>query len=220
MTTPDPQQQADQRDFNRRLILTLEQGGIDYAVAPRSLAARFRGWATFGGSVAAMAYSEPRTTIDIDVMIAMDHDRLELLVDEIGCWNVYVDSVETIDEFLRPNRMPINVVDGISGVKADLYVARPDGLDVLAMTRRRRLPLYEQPSVEAWFLSPEDVILYKLDYYRQSQGVSTKHPKDIAKMLRVVGDQLDLDYLAAWTHKLGVAPIWQAIWDEHRKQAF
>jgi len=168
-----------------------------------------------GGSVAAMAYSEPRTTIDIDVMINVDHGRLELLVDEIASWNVYIDSVETIDEFLRPNRMPINVVDGISGVKADLYMAYTSGLDAMAMTRRRRLPLYEQPYTEAWFLSPEDVILYKLDYYRQSQGVSTKHPKDIGKMLRVVGDQLDLDYLDTWSQAIGISTIWQAVWREH-----
>jgi hypothetical protein len=200
MTVPDTPQQNDQRDFNRRLILALEAQGLDYAI---------------GGSVAAMAYSEPRSTIDIDLMIRADHGRLELLVHQIESWNVYVDPVETIEEFLTPNRMPINVVDGISGVKADLYVAQDKGLDATALARRRRLPLYEHPYFEAWFLSPEDVILYKLDYYQQSQGVSIKHPKDIGKMLRVFGAQLELDYIEKWSEQMGTNAVWRAIWDEH-----
>jgi hypothetical protein len=96
----------------------------------------------------------------------VDNSQLEILIDEITRWQVYVDPVETLNEFLQPNRMPINVVDGISGVKADLYVAHQIGLDSLAMSRKRRMSLYEKPSVDAWFLSPEDVILYKLDYFR------------------------------------------------------
>jgi hypothetical protein len=200
MATP-AEQQSDQRDFNRRLIATLERLGIDYAI---------------GGSVAAMVYSEPRSTIDIDLMIQADHSQLEILIDEITRWQVYVDPVETLNEFLQPNRMPINVVDGISGVKADLYVAHQIGLDSLAISRKRRMSLYEKPLVDAWFLSPEDVILYKLDYFRQSDGVSTKHPRDIGKMLRVVGDQLDLEYLERWASEIGVSEIWQAIWREHQ----
>ena len=42
--------QQDQR-LNRRLIEALESLGINYAI---------------GGSVAAMAYSEPRYTVDVD----------------------------------------------------------------------------------------------------------------------------------------------------------
>ena len=37
MTPPDEQQQGDQRNFNRRLILALEQQGIDYAIGGRWL---------------------------------------------------------------------------------------------------------------------------------------------------------------------------------------
>jgi hypothetical protein len=61
------------------------------------------------------------------------------------------------------------------------------------------------------------VILYKLDYFRQSEGVSQKHPIDISKMLAVVGDQLDLAYLEHWAGHIGVLDLWQALWDEFRK---
>ena len=51
----NPISPEDQRDFNRRLIATLEALGVVYAI---------------GGSVAAMMYSEPRLTIDVDLMVA------------------------------------------------------------------------------------------------------------------------------------------------------
>jgi hypothetical protein len=194
----------DQRDFNSRLIAELEARNIAYSI---------------GGSVAAMVYSEPRSTIDIDVMIDVDQAQLEIVVDAITAWGVYIDPVETIDEFLRPNQMPINVVDGMSGTKADIYVARGEGHDAAAMSRRKRLVLYEYPPIDAWFLSPEDVILYKLIYFKQSEGISTKHPKDIAKMLSVIGHELDLEYLATWTEQHATAAIWSAIWQEFQSGA-
>jgi hypothetical protein len=190
----------DQREFNRRLIAELESQGVAYAI---------------GGSVAAMVYSEPRSTIDIDVMIDVDQQQLELVVDTITAWGVYIDPLETIDEFMRPGHLPINVVDGLSGTKADIYITRTEGHDRQAMVRRRHLVLYEDPELKAWFLSPEDIIIYKLDYYRQSEGIATKHPKDIAKMLSVVGHELDLVYLDEWTTKLDLNSIWSAIWSEH-----
>jgi hypothetical protein len=193
----------DQRAFNTRLVTTLEQLGIPYAI---------------GGSVAAMTYSEHRFTVDIDVMIDARIDQLAQLVEEVDSWQIYISPLESILETEIPNRMPFNAIDGLRGTRADFYVARPTGLDVTAMSRRRRLQLYANVDVHAWFLSPEDVILYKLDYFRQSEGTSLKHPSDIAKMLRVMGDELDREYLGHWSAEIGVADLWSAMWDEHRKR--
>ena len=63
----------DQRAFNARLIALLEQLNIPYAI---------------GGSVAAMVYSEPRLTVDIDVMLDAQPEDLARLVDEINRWQI------------------------------------------------------------------------------------------------------------------------------------
>jgi hypothetical protein len=203
MTDPSTQQD-DQRKFNLRLIDALDRLGIPYAI---------------GGSFAAMAYSEPRLTNDIDVMITADVSALAQLVDEIDRWEIYISPLESILEVDIPNNLPINVVDSNLGAKADFYVAGNKALDRLAMARKRRKRFYRDPDIEAWFLSPEDVILYKLDYFRQSEGTSQKHPSDIAKMLRVIGDELDREYLEHWSTEIGVADLWSAMWDEHQKRA-
>lgn len=57
--------------------------------------------------------------------------------------------------------------------------------------RRQRLPLAS--GATAWFASPEDVILYKLLYYRE--GGSGMHLCDILGMLRVSGSEIDQQYL-------------------------
>jgi hypothetical protein len=192
----------DQRAFNLRLLDALDALNIPYAI---------------GGSFAAMAYSEPRMTNDIDVMIVAGIEDLAHLVDVVDQWEVYISPLEAILEIDLPHGLPINIVDALLGGKADLFVAGRTALDAAAMSRRRRKRFYRNPDVEAWFLSPEDVILYKLDYFRRSGETSAKHPADIAKMLRVMGDQLDLAYLERGSAEIGVGDLWAAMWDEHSK---
>ena len=194
----------DQRGFNQRLIDLLERLGVDYAI---------------GGSVAAMVYSEPRLTIDLDVMILVQPDQLKRLVEEIGKWQIYVSPLETILETNLPHGLPFNVIDGALGAKADIYVAQRSGLDVSAVSRRRRLKADRPTGSEAWFLAPEDVILYKLRYYRLGGEVSQKHPIDIAKILAAMGAELDVAYIERWAVEIGVADLWQALWDEFQASA-
>jgi hypothetical protein len=192
----------DQREFNRRLIATLEELDVVYAI---------------GGSVAAMMYSEPRLTIDVDLMVTAPLNKLNQLVKEIQSWQVNISPFETIVETSIPYGLPFNVIDGSIGTKADIYIARDAGLDASAMARRRRLPWDKQTGAEAWFLSPEDVILYKLSYYRQGGEVAQKHPTDITKMLSVIGSELDVTYIAHWAEEVGVADLWQTLWDEYQR---
>ena len=201
MTTEPPSPEI-QRFFAKRVIDALEQLGLPYAI---------------GGSVAAMAYSEGRMTKDIDLMLAADLEKLGQLVETVTAWQIYIAPLESIIENDVPYGLPFNILDGSTGTRADCYVVRPNGLDVSAMSRRRQRRWDMQTEDEAWFLSPEDVILYKLDYFRQSEGVSQKHPKDILLMLAVIGDQLDLAYIEKWAAEIGVAEVWQAIWDEFQK---
>ena len=198
-TDPAPK---DQREFNTRIVEMLELFDIPYAI---------------GGSIAAMYYSRtPRLTNDVDFMVDVNLQNLELLVDAVESWPAYIDPLEAIIETYLPARMPINILDGMLGAKADLFFVAPDGLDASSMSRRRRQKLYVKPEVQAWFLAPEDVILYKLAYFQMSEGVSQKHPKDIHNMLRAVERDLDVNYLEHWAAATGVLGLWRAILTEYQ----
>lgn len=88
-----------------------------------------------------------------------------------------------------------------SGLKADLVVARETAHDAARFARVRRI---EMPGgrVEP-FASPEDVILKKLEFFRE--GGSSKHLRDIASMIAVQGaESLDWRYVEDWAGRLGV----------------
>ena len=61
---------------------------------------------------------------------------------------------------------------------------------------------------DAYFASPEDVILKKMEFYHE--GGSEKHLRDIAGMLKIRGEQVDRSYISEWAQKLGLEDVWAA----------
>jgi len=163
-----------------------------------------------------MVYSERRLTVDVDIALLAGVEQLAQLVEAVNAWQIYIAPLEAILEEDIPHGLPFNIYDGTAGTKADMFVVQSTGFSGSAMGRRQRIR-DEQSDLEAWFLAPEDVILYKLDYFRQSQGTSQKHTKDITKMLAVVGDQLDQAYIKHWASEIGILELWQVLWDEFQK---
>ena len=48
-----------------------------------------------------------------------------------------------------------------------------------------------------------------MEYYRE--GGSEKHLRDIAGVARVLGDRLDLDYIAAMEGRVGLMEVWHVV---------
>jgi hypothetical protein len=63
------------------------------------------------------------------------------------------------------------------------------------------------------------VLLNKLVYYRLSDGVSDKHLRDIAGMMKLLREKLDRAYIDDWADKLGVTAEWQMIVERLKKPA-
>jgi len=55
--------------------------------------------------------------------------------------------------------------------------------------------------------SPEDVILTKLEWYNMGGGVSDRQWSDIAGVLKVQKQYIDVDYLRHWAREIGVADL-------------
>lgn len=81
-----------------------------------------------------------------------------------------------------------------SGLKIDLIVTLPGSPDHARLGRACVLPI--EGGGHARFTSPEDSIVSKLDFFRQ--GESEKHLRDIASILKIRGDKLDLAYVSSW----------------------
>jgi hypothetical protein len=157
-----------------------------------------------GGSVAAIAYGEPRMTLDMDVVIDLILDKVESFAASFG-QEYYVD-INSIKEAIG-SRGHFNVIQSEAGVKVDFYLLGNDEYSQEEFKRRRR-ESFDENRV-AMFSSPEDIILKKLEWYKM--GESQKHIDDIKGVLRISGDKLDMPYIEKWALKIGVQDIWQKI---------
>ena len=180
----------DQTRLLRYLVETLETIKIPYMI---------------GGSQASIYYGEPRFTQDVDVIAAIRPDHLAALMQHFAMPDFYL-SEDAMREAVR-NRSPFNIIHPTSGLKIDLILPKRTPYDQEQFARRHRLPLI--PGVDAYFARPEDVILYKLLYYRE--GGSEKHLRDITGILAVSGATIDRAYIGKWATQLGVFEEWERL---------
>lgn len=176
----------EQRDVVRHTIQTLEQLGIRYAIV---------------GSLASMAYGEARLTRDMDVLVELTADHVAGLCAAFAGPDWYL-SRPAVEHAVR-QRTQFNAIHTTSGNKVDFIVAKNDEWGYLQLNRRRQVGL--AADLTGFAADPEDVILGKLLYYKQ--GHSDKHLRDIAGMLAVSREEIDLERLAFWAQKLAVDNI-------------
>lgn len=157
------------------------------------------------GSMATIAYGEPRFTNDIDVVVRLRNEQIDRLCEAFPADQFYLSHEAVIEALKRKGQF--NILHPGSGLKIDVMVA-DEGEFNDSRFRRARI-LRTAPDTDVVFASPEDVIIKKLQFYRE--GRSEKHLRDIAGVLGVVGDELDHDYIEHWAQVMGLEEIWTAV---------
>ena len=141
------------------------------------------------GSLASGVYGEPRYTHDIDIVFDLRMDQVARFCQEFPSPKFYV-SLSAAREAVEM-RSQFNVIHPTSGNKIDFMMVRNDAWGRSQMSRRRREEI--MVGLTGYIAAPEDVILAKLWYYRE--GGSEKHLRDIAAMLQVSGEQIEMPYI-------------------------
>ena len=157
------------------------------------------------GSVASMAYGEPRLTNDIDVVAAVTEQHVAPLLAAFPPEEFYV-SEEGIRKALA-YQTQFSIIHPASWLKVDVIIRKDVPFDESRFKRGRRI--HPAKSYGAEFASPEDVIIKKMEYYRE--GGSEKHVRDITGILKVSAGEIDQEYIVKWAQRLGLEPIWTAI---------
>lgn len=180
----------EQDELLRIVTRVLEDLGLPYLVT---------------GSMATIYYGEPRFTVDIDIVVDLPSRQVADFCKAFSPDEFYVS--EPSARRAVQNRSQFNILHPRSGLKVDVMVSDRSPFDRSRFGRSRRL----QPAddFEATFAAPEDVILKKLEYYRE--GKSDKHLRDIAGVLKISGDELDMGYIDTWADRLGVREIWERV---------
>lgn len=157
------------------------------------------------GSVASMAYGEPRLTNDIDIVADIQPAHIEPLLSAFPESEYYL-SREMMEKAVQTSGQ-FNIIHPASGLKIDLVLRRNTPHDESRFARRKRLR--PAKSYEAYFAAPEDVILKKMEFYKA--GGSEKHLRDITGILKISASEVDREYIATWSDRMGVTEIWKAI---------
>jgi len=171
-----------QEEFLFQVAEHLQTAGIPFMVA---------------GSHGSIAYSHPRTTNDVDLVIDPAPEQLDRFLSLLG--DDYYASRESAQEALSQRSM-FNIVDLDSGWKADLIVRKDRPFSVEEFGRRQHRTLYGRSLPIA---SAEDVILTKLEW--DAITPSERQLRDALNVATVQWPALDQAYLRRWASVLGVS---------------
>jgi hypothetical protein len=159
-----------------------------------------------GGGIAAIAYGEPRLTIDVDIVVFLRESDIQRIAAVFPESDFYAPPQEIIaDEAKRGGQF--NIIHMSTGFKADFYPSiLMDDLNEWGFRFRREIQFEGEPVVLA---PPEYVIVRKLEYFRQ--GGSEKHLRDIRSMLAVSEQQIDKTRIREWIQRLGLELEWRKV---------
>lgn len=170
----------------------LEQVGATYAVT---------------GSIATSVYGEPFQSLDVDLIVSASTEQAARLA-ELLTLRFHADP-----EMLRDAAADhdfVKVVDQRTGLKVDLSFVRGAFLgDVLSRRVRCKIGGAE-PGF--WFVTPEDAILTKLLWRKDSR--SAKQWDNALGVVRVRGARLDWKYLFDQARELDIEDDLEQLRDE------
>jgi hypothetical protein len=144
---------------------------------------------TIGGSLAGSFAGEPRSTIDIDVIAAVEDEHVDRLVDALSP-QFYIDA-DAVRRAVR-TKSSTSLIHQDTQFKVDLFVAGGTPLDMQQIQRRQPVTIGGRT---IHVHPPEDILLQKLRWYRAGGETSDRQWRDIRGIVRVQGAALDRAYL-------------------------
>lgn len=155
-----------------------------------------------GGSIASSFAGEPRSTVDIDIVVALEERHVEALVAALSP-EFYIDA-DALRRAIR-TRSSTNLIHQTTQLKVDLFIAGGTPLDASQLARRLLVDLSDGRYL--YVHPPEDILLQKLRWYRRGGEVSDRQWRDIAAIVRVQGTRLNREYLRASAGILDVSDL-------------
>jgi hypothetical protein len=182
-----------QQDLLTYTIQALDRAGIDYMVT---------------GSIVSSLQGEPRSTHDLDLVVAVQPEHVLALLSAFPAPHFYVDEAAVVEAI--EVRGVFNVIDRREGDKVDFWMLRDDDFDRSRFGRRYEEEVF---GIRIKVSSPEDTILAKLRWAKLSGG-GDRYVRDALGVYEVQRDSLNLSYLEDWASRLGVVDLLQRVRDE------
>jgi len=158
------------------------------------------------GALAANYYSVPRLTHDADILVEMKPEHAHLVAE--GLQSAYYVDADSIREAIASHGGS-NLIHLDTGFKIDLWILEETEFDRLRFSRRAPGRVFGR---NVFLSTPEDLILTKLVWFRQSD--SQKHYLDALGVYRAQKAVLNCDYLHDQAVALSVASLLKRLENE------
>jgi len=172
-----------------RVADALESCGVPYLV---------------GGSLASSFSGEPRSTLDVDLVVALEAPQIGPFVAALG-EDFHADQDALHRAVSQKSRA--NLLHYATATKVDLFVVGGSPVDEEQMDRRERIHVATEPDRYLYFYTPEDILLQKLRWYRLGNEVSDRQWRDIRGIVLHQQGALDETYLGRSARILGVGDL-------------
>ena len=160
----------------RRITTALDRAGIAYMLT---------------GSFASAHYGAPRSTLDIDIVIAASPAQLRTFIQSLPSTEYYADLDTALEAHKRQSLF--NLIDLATGWKIDLIIRKSRAFSLEEFDRRQLVTVQGLPLFVA---SAEDVVIAKAEWSKLAQ--SQRQIEDAAAILRLRWPVLDRSYLEKW----------------------
>ncbi len=142
--------------------------------------------------------------MDVDLVAELSEEKVP---DFVSCFgdDYYLSAAAVQDAVKR--RSCFNLIHLPSSFKVDIFVSRKRPFDDESMSRATLEQLGESPTVQVRIATAEDTIVSKLEWFRLTNETSERQWDDASRLVKLLGDTADIDYLRRATESVGVEDL-------------
>jgi hypothetical protein len=184
-----------QPELLAKVTATLSDAGIRYMIT---------------GSVASSLQGEPRSSHDIDLVVALNEEHAAVMLRAFPPPEYYLSERAMMSAIAT--RKMFNLLDVIGGDTVDFWMLTDEPFDRARFGRRQWNEFRHHPVCVS---SPEDTILAKLRWANLCGG-SEKQFTDARQVYEFQHTILDLAYMNEWVERLNLQELWARLRNEAR----
>jgi hypothetical protein len=157
-----------------------------------------------GGSLASSISGEPRSSMDIDLVVELSISQVDSLTEALK--EEFLVDPDVLRRAVE-HTSSANILHEETSTKIDLFVLGGTPLDGEQMNRRVRMKVASEPDRYIYTYTPEDILLQKLRWFRLGNEVSERQWRDVLGIVRTQGKKLDDSWLLRGAQALGVQDL-------------
>jgi len=163
-----------------------------------------------GGSIASSYHGATRSTMDVDLVCEMQESQVVGFLAGIDD-RFYVSESAVRQAVVRMSCF--NLIHLPSSFKVDVFVSRQRAFDNDCMRRATVATLGDSRTIEVPIATAEDAIISKLEWYRLTNETSERQWDDVSRLIRLLGDSADFEYLRQAAESVGVTDLMDRLID-------